>query len=174
MSRSTKPLHSSALQASPASSSAPSVNGACPGLVGVLGKTRALTYTPPPAALSPMSSVCHPACPVYPEVRRERSRRGRNEKSAFLAPAKSSVLPPIVTSHQSRITKPFTIRTYEKRARNPFGIRTSKTRDLKSFRIRTYEKRGREAPWPESSRTACGRAAVQVAFTLGMENQRLP
>jgi hypothetical protein len=49
---STKSLHSSTLQASPASSSAPSVNGACPGHVGVLGKTRALTHTVPPAALA--------------------------------------------------------------------------------------------------------------------------
>src|SRR5579884_714809 len=32
------------------------------------------------------------------------------------------------------------IRTYEKRARNPFRIRTSKSLDLKSFRIRTYRK----------------------------------
>ena len=37
-------------------------------------------------------------------------------------------------------TKSFTIRTYEKQARNPFRIRTYKTQDLKSFRIRTYEK----------------------------------
>jgi hypothetical protein len=32
------------------------------------------------------------------------------------------------------------IRTYKKRARNPFRIRTSKIKDLKSFGIRTYEK----------------------------------
>jgi hypothetical protein len=38
--------------------------------------------------------------------------------------------------------KLFKIRTYEKRARNPSGICTSKTRDLKSFRIRTYRKTG--------------------------------
>src|SRR5581483_3420967 len=34
----------------------------------------------------------------------------------------------------------FGIRTYEKRARNPFRIRTCKSLDLKSFRIRTYKK----------------------------------
>jgi hypothetical protein len=44
------------------------------------------------------------------------------------------------TTHHSLPTISLRIRTYEKRARNPFGIRTSKTQDLKSFRIRTYEK----------------------------------
>ena len=48
-------------------------------------------------------------------------------------------LPP-VTSHQSQITKSFTIRTYEKHASNPFRIRTSKTQDLKPFRMNTSEK----------------------------------
>ena len=57
-----------------------------------------------------------------------------------------------VTSHKSPIrawvlslppiAKFITIRTYEKLACNPFGIRTSKTQHLKPFRIRTYEKRG--------------------------------
>jgi hypothetical protein len=37
---------------------------------------------------------------------------------------------------------PFKIRTYTKRTRIPFGIRTSETQDLKSFRIRTYTKTG--------------------------------
>jgi hypothetical protein len=140
MFRSTKPLDSSTLQASSPFSSAPSVNS-------VLRKTRALTRTAPPAALTPIPSVCHPE---------------RSEGSAFLC------------STQSPATKSFRIRTYEKCTPNPFGIRTSKTRDLKSFRIRTYEKspRGEGHPWPESSGTACGRAASQIAFTLGMENQR--
>jgi hypothetical protein len=35
------------------------------------------------------------------------------------------------------------IRTYAKRARNPFTMNTSKTKDLKSFRMNTYEKKGR-------------------------------
>jgi hypothetical protein len=47
------------------------------------------------------------------------------------------------TSHHSLPTISFTIRTYEKRARNPRRIRTSKTQDLKPFRIRTYRKTGR-------------------------------
>ena len=38
------------------------------------------------------------------------------------------------------------IRTYEKYARKPFTIRTSKTQDLKPFRIRTYEKTGEGGP----------------------------
>jgi hypothetical protein len=37
----------------------------------------------------------------------------------------------------------FRICTYEKRARNPFRMRTSKTKDLKLFRMNTYRKRGR-------------------------------
>ena len=53
--------------------------------------------------------------------------------------ASALFLPP-VTGHQSQITNPFTIRTYEKRARNSRRIRTSKTRHLKSFRMNTYEK----------------------------------
>jgi hypothetical protein len=59
-------------------------------------------------------------CPVYAEPRREIRRR----VDCFL---------PIS----------FIIRTYAKRARNPFRIRTSKTQHLKPFRIRTYRKKGR-------------------------------
>src|SRR5262249_53145670 len=40
----------------------------------------------------------------------------------------------------------FSSRTSVKFARNPFRIRTSRTKDLKSFRIRTYEKRGEGRP----------------------------
>jgi hypothetical protein len=40
----------------------------------------------------------------------------------------------------SLATKSRRIRTYTKRARNPFTIRTSKTQHLKPFRICTYEK----------------------------------
>jgi hypothetical protein len=110
-------------------------------------KTRALTRTIPPAALTPMPSACHSE---------------RSEGSAFLC------------SPQSPAIKSFRIRTSEKRARNPFGIRTYKTRDLKSFRIRTYKKTGEgEGPsGPSHQRTVCGLAAVQIAFTLGVETQR--
>jgi hypothetical protein len=40
----------------------------------------------------------------------------------------------------SLATKSRRIRTYAKRARNPFTIRTSKTQHLKPFRMNTYEK----------------------------------
>jgi hypothetical protein len=44
---------------------------------------------------------------------------------------------------------PFAMRTYAKRTRNSFRIRTSKTQDLKPFRIRTYEKKPQgDAPFP--------------------------
>jgi hypothetical protein len=42
------------------------------------------------------------------------------------------------------IAKSRRIRTYAKRARNPFTMNTSETQHLKSFRIRTYEKTGGE------------------------------
>jgi hypothetical protein len=62
-------------------------------------------------------------------------------------------LPP-VTSHQSRITKSFTIRTYAKRAHNPFTMNTSKTQHLKPFRMNTYEKRGERALVAQASACA--------------------
>jgi hypothetical protein len=57
---------------------------------------------------------------------------------------------PRVTSHKSQVTKYRRIRTYEKRARNPFGIRTSKTQDLKPFRMNTYRKTGEGGPHPSA------------------------
>jgi hypothetical protein len=57
----------------------------------------------------------------------------------------SALFLPTVTGHQSQVTKSFTIRTYEKHARNSRRIRTSKTQDLKLFRINTYKKTGRGA-----------------------------
>jgi hypothetical protein len=62
------------------------------------------------------------ACPVYPEPRRERSRRVN-----LLSP------------------NSFRISTYAKRARNPFTMNTSKTKHLKPFRMNTYEKTGEGA-----------------------------
>ena len=49
---------------------------------------------------------------------------------------------PLVTSHQSQITKSFRISIYAKPTRNPFRIRTSKTQDLKPFRMNTSKKTG--------------------------------
>jgi len=46
----------------------------------------------------------------------------------------------LATAHSSSSAKSSRIRTYAKRARNPFTIRTSKTQHLKPFRICTYEK----------------------------------
>jgi hypothetical protein len=51
-----------------------------------------------------------------------------------------------VTSHQSQVTKSFTIRTYAKSSRNPCRMNTSKTQNLKLFRINTYEKTGGGVP----------------------------
>ena len=47
-----------------------------------------------------------------------------------------------LATHRSQITKSFTIRTYEKRARNSRRIRPSKTQSLKPFRMNTYKKTG--------------------------------
>jgi hypothetical protein len=58
-------------------------------------------------------------------------------------PKESSLPLPQIAIQLSLVSNSFRIRTYEKHARNPFGIRTSKTKDLNSFRIRTYKKRGR-------------------------------
>jgi hypothetical protein len=46
------------------------------------------------------------------------------------------------SSDQPPTSNPFRIRTYTKRTRIPFGIRTSKTQDLKSFRMCTSKKTG--------------------------------
>jgi len=61
----------------------------------------------------------------------------------------STLCLPRVTSHQSKITKSCRICTYEKRAPNPFRIRTSKTQHLKPFRMNTYEKT-RGGPHPQA------------------------
>src|SRR5579859_3270804 len=45
-------------------------------------------------------------------------------------------------NHSPLATIFFRIRTYEKRVRNPFEIRTSKTQDLKLFRMNTSQKTG--------------------------------
>lgn len=58
---------------------------------------------------------------------------------------------------QSLAAIPFRIRTYEKYVRNPFGIRTSKTKNLKLFRMNTYEKnRG----WGATSAAARNRSVL--------------
>jgi hypothetical protein len=59
--------------------------------------------------------LVYPACPVYPDSRRE----------------------------LRRVPIPFRIRTSVKSARNPFRMSSSKTKHLKLFRMNSYEKRGR-------------------------------
>src|SRR5271170_3362728 len=49
---------------------------------------------------------------------------------------------PLVYPELRRATIPCRIRTYEKCARSPFRMSTSKTKDLKLFRMNTYEKTG--------------------------------
>ena len=96
-----------------------------------------------PATLSPVSAtltsrVKHKsfACHSY------RKHRGSHFSSLMSLGSLYCSWPAPVTSHPSQITKPCTIRTYEKHTPNPFGIRTSKTQDLKPFRMNTYEKTG--------------------------------
>jgi hypothetical protein len=83
----------------------------------------------------------------------------------------SALFPSPVTSHQSRVTKSFTIRTYERPAPNPFRIHTSKTQDLKPFRMNTYKKtgRGRSANRyrPGTSLAQFFKGRVGEAATLG-------
>jgi len=63
-------------------------------------------------------------------------------------PATALVHPlPPVTSHQSRITNSFIIRTSIKSASKLFRMNTSKTQHLKLFRMNTYKKTGRGEPW---------------------------
>jgi len=58
-------------------------------------------------------------------------------------PATALVRPlPPVTSHQSRITNSFIIRTSIKPAHKLFRMNTSKTQHLKPFRMNTYKKTG--------------------------------
>src|SRR6476646_391890 len=82
-------------------------------------------------------------------------------------------LPP-VTSHQSQITKSFTIRTCEKQARNSFRISTYKTHDLKPFRINTYRKTGEGVPshYAGSSRRGTTRRALFLFLALELGASR--
>jgi hypothetical protein len=52
----------------------------------------------------------------------------------------------LTTNYSPLSTISFTIRTYEKRARNSRRIRTSKTQHLKPFRMNTCKKTGEGAP----------------------------
>ena len=113
-----------------------------------------------PAALSPVVAtlarhvhhnpfVCH----SYKKHRGSHPSSQRSFRSGFSRPnflptrhsppATSWARPlPPVTSHQSRITNSFIIRTSAKSARNLFRMNTSKTQHLKPFRMNTYKKTG--------------------------------
>jgi hypothetical protein len=77
-------------------------------------------------------------------------------------PAPSSSFLPLLTTHNSLFTNSFRIRSSEKRARNPFGMRSSKTLHLKSFRMCSSKKTGVGPPPsstvkpPRSSRSVVG------------------
>jgi hypothetical protein len=49
---------------------------------------------------------------------------------------------PFAAAQRSLAAIPFTIRTYPKCSRNPFGMNTSRTQDLKLFRMNTYRETG--------------------------------
>ncbi len=103
-------------------------NSCSPSLFSVHSEPSALrknSANPATAPLPPRDSKwCHPE---------------RSEGSAFFPS-------PLATRHSPLATKPFTIRTYRKHARNPFRIRTYKTQDLKPFRMNTYKKTGGGPP----------------------------
>ncbi len=88
----------------------------------------------------PSASIQYPSLPA--SCARHLPRSARHSPTCDLA----SLLPP-VTRHASPITKSFRIRTSEKHASNPFGIRTYKTQDLKPFRMNTSKKTGEGTPF---------------------------
>ncbi len=105
--------------------------------------TDDLQLTGNPAALSPAtatltsqvtrnSCVCH----SYKKHLGSHLSSQRSFRSGFSRP---NFLP---IRHSPLATKSFTIRTYEKCARNSLRIRTYKTQHLKPFRMNTYEKTG--------------------------------
>ena len=87
-------------------------------------------------ALNPGSSLRHETFrfPTIPECKFERS-----ERSAFRRWLQGR---PVILSACSSGANSFRISTYEEYTRNPFRIRTSKTKDLKPLRMNTYKKRG--------------------------------
>ncbi len=95
------------------------------------------------SSLSPLSATLTKNTGGWGSASSSQNLAAPNHRSPVTAPVLS--LPP-VTSHHSRITKSFIIRTYAKCSHNPFRMNTSKTQDLKLFRINTYEKTGGGVP----------------------------
>ena len=68
----------------------------------------------------------------FPAAATDRGSRNTDHSSGFK----------LATHHSSFAPNSSRIRTYERRDRKPFGIRTSKTKHLKPFRMNTYKKTG--------------------------------
>jgi len=92
--------------------------------------------------VKPNSFVCH----SYKKHPASNLSSQRSFRSSFPPP---NFLP---TRHSPLATKSFGIRTYEKLARNPFRIRTSKAQHLKPFGMNTYKKTPRGEDSPETVR----------------------
>ena len=110
----------------------------------------------------PIPNPCTPSrnyrsLSLFPATQREvlpcRPFVRRSYQNTVSAAPSPKILTALFSLHKA--TKPLRIRTYEKRARRSFTIRTSKTQDLKSFRIRTYKKAPRgEGPQDSSFSSA--------------------
>jgi len=136
------------------------------------------TLSPVPATLTSRVKhnpfVCH-SCKKHPgwgpaivnffvaQISDLAVRQVTSHKSPVTA---SALFLPPVTGHQSQVTKSFTIRTYEKHARNSRRIRTSKTQDLKLFRINTYKKTGR-GPAPTQNSVHPSSWSAEARFVPG-------
>src|SRR5579859_1688444 len=91
----------------------------------------------------PFPCRCRCGASAPPPFHRRRSG-GSSARQPMARPCPRSFL--LTTNHSSLATISFRIRTYEKLARNPFSMRTSKTQDLKPFRMNTYKKTGEGGP----------------------------
>src|SRR5579859_5846186 len=112
------------------------------------------SYKKHPGARIP--SECHPERGEGSSFSRSFSPLPRQSHPSKGNPAIVAALSlPLVTSHQSRITNSFIIRTSIKPAHKLFRMNTSKTQHLKPFRMNTYKKTGRgdspPAPIPHNS-----------------------
>jgi hypothetical protein len=107
-----------------------------------------MTLTPNPCFPRLLSSLCESSvrsAPAFAPSRSGRYSLSSSRLSRIAAHGARAALR-LGTNHQPLTTKPFTIRTYRKHARNPFRIRTYKTQDLKPFRMNTYKKTGGDPP----------------------------
>jgi hypothetical protein len=89
-------------------------------------------------------------CALSRQSASQRSQTKYPHELRNLADLPVASLSRVCRDHESPVTKSFAIRTYEKPARDPSRMRTSKTQDLKPFRMNTYEKTGGGCPPPSS------------------------